>query len=291
MLTLIKKLSKSIRSLGGSFGKTQKQNELTLLYLQFIFYFDKMTPTINKPIKTVTRLAIFLFLQTSFGQTLNDCFKCKTQLIKKEQVKDLNADNIRLLTNEIFARNGYMFENSRFQEYFENKAWYKSIGDNKKIVLNDTEKKNIAFLKEITKTLEDQKKELTSQLKNFKELVNQDKTNELKGAFNFGYEKNNSEEKKSLKEVFSKINLDDINYYKNKGMFKTTEDNGFVQIEYMVYIENDEITISYNYMTHSKIIDNFDEYTDYHSENEFSYNWQFKFSKNKLNYIRLAVAG
>ena len=74
-------------------------------------------------------------------------------------------------------------------------------------------------------------------------------------------------------------------------MFKTTEDNGFVQIEYMVYIENDEITISYNYMTHSKIIDNFDEYTDYHSVNEFSYNWQFKFSKNKLNYIRLAVAG
>ena len=74
-------------------------------------------------------------------------------------------------------------------------------------------------------------------------------------------------------------------------MFKTIEDNGFVQIEYMVYIENDEVTISYNYMTHSKIIEDFGEYTDYHSENEFSYNWQFKFTRNKLNYIRLAVAG
>lgn len=245
----------------------------------------------TKILKTVVSLTFLLSLQSIFGQTLKDCSSCKTQLIKKEQIKGLNIDNIRLLTNEIFARNGYMFENSRFQEYFENKSWYKSIGDNKKVILNDVEKRNIAFLKEATKTLEDQKKELTSQLKNLKELVNQDKISELKSAYNFSYEKDNSEEKKLLKEVFSKINLNNINYYKNKGMFKTTEDNGFVQIQYMVYIQDNEVTISYNYMTHSKIIEEFDEYTDYHSENEFSYNWQFKFNSNKLNFIRLAVAG
>lgn len=269
--------------------KTERINTFT--FTVHFFHHTKMIYTVNKPIKIALSLTILLFLQTSFGQSLKDCAICKTQLIKKEQVKDLNADNIRLLTNEIFARNGYVFENSRFQEYFENKTWYKSIGDNKKVVLNEIEKKNVAFLKEVTKTLDDQKKELTSQLKVFKELVNQDKTGELKSGFNFSYEKNNSEEKKLLKEALSKINLDDINYYKNKGMFKTIQDNGFVQIEYMVYIENDDVTISYNYMTHSKIIDDFDEYTDYHSENEFSYNWQFKFTKNKLNYIRLAVAG
>ncbi|AWK03367.1 hypothetical protein HYN56_03660 [Flavobacterium crocinum] len=59
----------------------------------------------------------------------------------------------------------------------------------------------------------------------------------------------------------------------------------------MIYIENDEISISYNYMTHSKIIEDFDEYTDYHSESEFSYIWQFKFISNKLHFIRLAIAG
>ncbi|QLC67096.1 YARHG domain-containing protein [Flavobacterium sp. LPB0248] len=250
-----------------------------------------MIPAQTKTIKIIISLTALLFLQASFGQTLKDCSTCKTQLIKKEQVKNLNVDNIRLLTNEIFARNGYMFENSRFQEYFENKSWYKSVGDNKKVVLNDIEKKNLAFFKDVTKTLEDQKKELTSQLKNFKELVFQDKISELQNAYNFSYEKGNSEEKKLLKEVFRKINLNDINYYKSKGMFKTIEDNGFVQIEYMVYIENDEVTITYNYMAHSKIIEDFDEYTDYLSENEFSYNWQFKFTRNKLNYIRLAVAG
>ena len=98
-------------------------------------------------------------------------------------------------------------------------------------------------------------------------------------------------EKKLLKEVFSKINLNNINYYKSKGIFKTVEDNGFVQIAYTVYIENDTIRISYNFMTHSQIIDDFDEYTDYHSENEYMYEWQFKFTSNKLHFIRLAVAG
>ncbi|AWK03366.1 hypothetical protein HYN56_03655 [Flavobacterium crocinum] len=164
--------------------------------------------TPNTLFKIALSLTLLLFIQSVSGQTLKDCSSCKTHLIKKEQIKGLNSDNIRLLTNEIYARNGYTFENSRFQEYFESKPWYKSIGDNKKVALNDIEKKNITFLKDITKTLEDQKKELTSQLKNFKELVNQDKITELKSNFNFSYEqKDNTVEKKLLKEVFSKIIL------------------------------------------------------------------------------------
>lgn len=212
--------------------------------------------------------------------------------VKNEQIKGLNIDKIRLLTNEIFARNGYEFENSRFQQYFESKSWYKSIRDNKKVILNDTEKKNVAFFKEVTKNLESKRNEMIDEIKNFKVLIDQDKISELKSKYNFNYEENhNSGEKKFLKEVFSKINLNDINFYKDKGIYKTIDDNGFVQILYMVYIENGEINISYNYMSHSEIIEGFDEYTDYHSENEFSFNWQFKFTKNKLNFIRLMVAG
>lgn len=241
--------------------------------------------------KKVLSVMMILFLQTGFGQTLKDCSSCKTQLIKKEQIKDFNIDKMRLLTNEIFARNGYTFENSRFKEYFENQTWYKSIGDNKKVILNDIEKKNVALFKEITQNLEDERKELVLQLKNLSNLINQDKISELKSNYNFSYEKDNSEETKLLKEALNKINLNDINYYKNKGINKTTIDNGFVQIVYMIYIENNEISISYNYMTHSQIIEDFNEYTDYHSEDEFSYHWQFKFTKNKLNFVRLAVAG
>ncbi|WP_163398458.1 YARHG domain-containing protein [Flavobacterium fluviatile] len=243
-------------------------------------------------IKTILSLITLLFLQTLFGQILKDCSLCKNQLIKNEQIKDLNIDKIRLLTNEIFARNGYEFENSRFQQYFESKSWYKSIRDNKKVILNDTEKKNVAFFKEITKNLESKRNEMIDEIKNFKVLIDQDNISELKSKYNFNYEENhNSGEKKFLKEVFSKINLNDINFYKDKGIYKTIDDNGFVQIVYTVYIENDGIDISYNYMSHSEIIEGFDEYSDYYSENEFSYNWQFKFIKNKLNFIRLMVAG
>lgn len=242
--------------------------------------------------RTIFGFITLLFLQTSFGQTIKDCSLCRNQLIKNAQIESLSVGEIRLLTNEIFARNGYEFENSRFQQYFDNKSWYKSIRDNKKVILNDTEKKNVAFFKEVIKKLEGQKKEMILQLKDLKNLINQDKLSDLKTNYNFTYEQqDNKEENKLLKSVFSKINLDDINYYKDKGIYKITEDNGFVQIVYTVYIENDEINISYNYMSHSEIIEGFDEYSDYYSENEYSYNWQFRFMKNKLNFIRLMVAG
>ncbi|WP_417939188.1 YARHG domain-containing protein [Flavobacterium sp. RS13.1] len=242
--------------------------------------------------KTIFSLFALFLLQTSFGQILKDCSLCKTQLIKNAQVEGLNIGKIRLLTNEIFARNGYEFENSRFQQYFDNKFWYKSVEDNKKVILNDIERKNIAFFKEVIKKLEDQRKEMILQLKDLKNLINQDKLSDLKTNYNFSYEQqDNTEEKKLLKRVFTKVNLDDINYYKDKGIYKTTEDNGFVQIVYTIYIENDGINISYNYMSHSEIIEGFDEYTDYYSENEYSYNWQFKFLKNKLNFVTLMVAG
>ena len=133
---------------------------------------------------------------------------------------------------------------------------------------------------------------MITQLKDVRNLINQDKLSDLKSNYNFSYDARSSdEEKKLLHDVFSKIDLNDINYYKNKGIYQITEDNGFVQIVYRVYIEDNEINISYNYMSHSEIIEDFDENTDYHSEDEFSYNWQFKFIDNKLNYVRLMMAG
>ncbi len=45
-------------------------------------------------------------------------------------------------------------------------------------------------------------------------------------------------------------------------------DNGFVKIVYEISIENKNVNLYYNYMAHSKIIKDFDEFTDYHSEDE-----------------------
>lgn len=239
---------------------------------------------------------IFIFFTIlSFNikaQTLKDCSTCATQLIKSEQINALSIDEIRLLTNEIFARNGYKFENSRFQNFFEEKSWYESKNNNKGVVYNEIEKNNIKLFQDKTKELKNNQQELFNQLQIFKNFILNDKEEELKTKFGFTYEKQTGDdEPKSLKEVFNKINLDDINYYKNNGLNSTMTDNGFVKIVYEVSIENEKVNLYYNYMAHSEIIKDFDVFTDYHSEDEFMYNWQFEFKNNKLKFVRLSIAG
>ena len=236
-------------------------------------------------------LFLFCCFQTK-AQSLKDCSNCSTQIIKEVQIKSLSVDEIRLLTNEIFARNGYQFENSRFQNFFEEKPWYKSKKDNKNVTFNEIEKKNIKLFQDKTKELKNNQEELVNQLKTFKNLIINDKKEELKTEFGFYYENQTEDyEPKSLKAVLNKINLDDINYYKINGLNSTMTDNGFVKIVYEISIENENVNFYYNYMAHSEIIKDFDEFTDYHSENEHMYNWQFEFKNNKLKFIRLAIAG
>lgn len=56
--------------------------------------------------RTISVLIFQIFFIQSSGQTLKYCSTCSTQVIKSEQIKGLGIDEIRLLTNEIFARNG-----------------------------------------------------------------------------------------------------------------------------------------------------------------------------------------
>lgn len=241
--------------------------------------------------KYILLLLTFFCLKIE-AQTIKDCSSCSTKIIKQERLKGLSIDEVRLLMNEIFARKGYQFENGRFQNYFESQSWYKSTNDNKSIVFNDIEKQNIKLLQEETKALKDEQNKLINQLKSFKTLVLSDKMSDLKSKFGFSYEKQTgTDEVKSLKEVLNRINLDDINYYKNQGLNSVMTDNGFVKIVYEIAIDGDKVNIFYNYMSHSKIIKDFDEFTDYHSEDEYMYNWQFEFNNGKLRFIRLAIAG
>lgn len=234
---------------------------------------------------------MFCYLQVT-AQSLKDCAICSTQVVNSEQIEALSVDEIRLLINEIFARNGYQFENSRFQNFFEEKSWYKSKNDNKSVVFNEIEKKNIKLFQDKTKELKTNQKELINQLKVFKNLILNDKKEELKTEFSFYYEQQTADnESKLLKDVFNKVNLDDINYYKSQGLNSIITDNGFVKIIYEVSIENENVNLYFNYMAHSKIIKDFDEFTDYHSEDEYAFNWQFEFKHNKLKFIRLVIAG
>lgn len=70
-------------------------------------------------------------------------------------IKDLSKDQLALARNEIYARHGYVFKESKFKSYFESKSWYKQntafTGDDSQ--LSDCEKANINLIK----TWEDKK--------------------------------------------------------------------------------------------------------------------------------------
>lgn len=180
---------------------------------------------------------LFLFCITASAQIPKDCSTCASKLINQVEIADLSVDEIRLLTNEIYARKGYRFDNQRFQDFFEGKSWYRPVKDNKSIVYSSTEKQNISLLQDRVKHLRLERSILINQLKVFKKLVLSNGSNELKLQFGFAYEYNNHEEPRFLKEALSKIDLDDINDYKHKGLYSTLVDNGFVKRLFELSIE------------------------------------------------------
>lgn len=56
-------------------------------------------------------------------------------------------------------------------------------------------------------------------------------------------------------------------------------------------VNQNEVNLYYNYIAHSKIIKNFDEFTDYHSEDEYMNNWEFDWKNNQLKFVKLHAAG
>ena len=69
--------------------------------------------------------------------------------IQEEELENLTQEEIRLARNEIYARHGRKFGDSRLQEYFESTSWYKGIYEGEEFdqmvgeVFNEYEKQNI----------------------------------------------------------------------------------------------------------------------------------------------------
>jgi hypothetical protein len=59
----------------------------------------------------------------------------------------LDATQLRLARNEIYARHGYVFKSKDLQEYFSNQSWYVPLYDNDRIVLSKTEMANVELIK------------------------------------------------------------------------------------------------------------------------------------------------
>ena len=66
------------------------------------------------------------------------------------EVSGLNEDQLQKAINDIFARNGLIFETDRFQNYYISQSWYYGYTDNKTQIQNgfsNVEKKNIDLLR------------------------------------------------------------------------------------------------------------------------------------------------
>lgn len=67
--------------------------------------------------------------------------------ITEEEIMRLYDSTLDLARNEIYARKGYIFDNEKYRNYFEAKAWYKPTEGINEDSLSDIEKYNVNFIK------------------------------------------------------------------------------------------------------------------------------------------------
>lgn len=69
------------------------------------------------------------------------------RLVTEDDLAGMNADELRILRNAIFAVHGYMFKSSELQEYFSKFSWYEPLSNDVSGMLNTIEHKNVEFIK------------------------------------------------------------------------------------------------------------------------------------------------
>jgi len=75
--------------------------------------------------------------------------KISNEPITDEMVLGLFVEDLRVLRNEIYARHGRVFKDKELQKYFEAQSWYQPNPEFKDEMLNETEAKNLAIIKEV----------------------------------------------------------------------------------------------------------------------------------------------
>lgn len=69
------------------------------------------------------------------------------RVLTDNDLKDLAAEDLKLMRNEIFARHGYMFKPGSVNDYFNKQSWYTSRLSDVGALLTNIEKDNIKKIK------------------------------------------------------------------------------------------------------------------------------------------------
>ncbi|MGJ1430745.1 YARHG domain-containing protein [Sphingobacterium spiritivorum] len=233
-------------------------------------------------------LTFFLaaFSQYTIAQTLTDCSSCATEIIKADQIKELSVDELRYLTNDLFARKGYVFQSSEIDSYYSNKSWYKPVNANYTLEYNKVENQNIKIFQDRTKVLLAERAQLIAELKKLKSLVMSKNKAALQTQFGYKTEDNNDYILNVLDEIF----LDDIHWFKNEGLYKVTKDNGDIIKEYTLQIVGNSVTFNFSLRGSSDIGNGNTIYPTTFSP-ESSYIYVFHFAQGKIKFDKVIVAG
>ena len=234
--------------------------------------------------KQLCFLSVVLFSLNATAQ-LKDCATCATQIIKEQQISKLSIDELRFLTNDLYARKGYKFKDYEISNYFNEKTWYKPISDNSKIKLNAVEEQNVKLFQERTTILKADREKLLEALRSLK-------AENLKG--NSPIPKDNYNE--HFSKTIAKIDIDDIHWIKNQGYYSVEVDNFKESNKYSISIKGNEVEIVWFEDGHSIKVQNDDKIkgvydTEVFEVMESATYWIFKWENQKLVFIESAIAG
>lgn len=104
--------------------------------------------TENKMIMTKINIMI-RFVILILTTLLISCNQTSDNSLKRENLKTLSLEELRLLRNEIFAKHGYIFNSTDLNEYFSSKDWYVPKYKNVDTLLTKTDKENIDLILEM----------------------------------------------------------------------------------------------------------------------------------------------
>lgn len=222
------------------------------------------------------------------AQKLTDCATCSSKVIQSEQIKELSIDELRFLTNDLFAREGYKFKADDINAFFSEKPWYKPKKDNKQVVFNAIEKQNIELFQNRTVVLKAVRDKLMNELKSLQQVVNNDNKQELQQRF--GFDPSKEHEYEFLVKAMKKLDFNDMNWFKDTGFYELTIDNGDRLISYDIRIEGSRIRIMYSQRGVSSIAREEAIYPIGNWVAEFNHLWIFEFN-GKLQFAEYHMAG
>jgi hypothetical protein len=102
-----------------------------------------------KKILFITLLSSVLFSQTSKSYL-------DKPIYDESAIENSSLQELRILRNMIFARNGYTFKDSYLNEYFSGKKWYKSLGVKAQdLKLTDDEIQKLNYIKYFEKNFKE----------------------------------------------------------------------------------------------------------------------------------------